>query len=1361
MARTLLALRADDGGVFDAASNVSLTMAGARPTALTDRAVRLAKTTRVSIAPSEDFDSLDTFTLALEVTPESLRVNQVLVDSERPPVRLTLRGDGTIRAEVHTENGWETIDSTRRLSVGQVAQIRLIRTDRGAVVLELDGKAAGKLAGGAMLVAPGRKGMTIGADLAGKRGFEGTLGEVTISDAAITSAGVRKARLAIDDLRGRLASRYGVGVQVIADAGAVDHRFDEIKAIMRAAGVDDLSQLSKLTISQKTTISPNQILTASRRTVFGDATGSFADVATEFASVFAADPAAARGVLDAAVVNRHSLDVGDVVDPVGPARRAHDLPGMVAHDATATTPVVDAARLMRAPAGSFSPALRPVDPSVIPTIMVRADHSVLSGGLADRSESLAALHPVFTTGEIVADLARLEPHRWATYRPDITVGLAMVKTVPVDTSVIIAGRLDLTNQTLEIAPEVETLYIIAEEIEARAGARITWRRPPLSVPDHGPDPGKDGHGWGTSSVVLKPNSKHGVDGGDGSNGDNGIAGRHGSDAPHLEIWAKRFIGMPDIDVAGQDGGRGGKGQRGGHGGSGARGRSGEWVWFFGSHCWDDPGDGGDGGNGGGGGVGGRGGNGSDGGHITLAVLPETLDELVTSNPFTPLVHKGDPGRGGDGGDGGLGGTGGMRGYTEVCDGGRRGHDGAQAQPGSDGVDGSPGNDGQIRILTVTEEAWNEQLTKPWLTHLTPTNAFPGTKITIRGTRFADTDAVVIGSTTLTPVLRADEGIDVTLPAAIGGGEHTVFLRRFDGEESNRLVVGVRPHLDLVPATVTPDAEIALAGQAFVAGATVALSGELYPANVASATALTFTMPGISGTVNAERLWGLKVLNPDGRESNELTAVQPRVLQNGFTLGVHDYQFDNFTDGVPSWGTFEDTFGSVEVWHELLDPIFGHPILTGAYYSFYHYFLLGTANGGLATGFCTSLAATALDRFWQGQDDTFATVQKADIHSQLTAVHGRLLSRESLLTMHDQGRRGSANIETSVRAIEAAFASGGTRETAPLLFFLPSGAAWDGGYFDKLADSHCVVPIKILYPSGHDGTDVAGITVQVWDNNAPADTDCRVDITRNAGGELEFEFFSAGALKFGTADGVTLGTQSLAEYLLSDHDLPFSGPFGLTSFVIDFLLSPATLAVTDGAGRRAGHFGGQILSEIPGSHPAYLAPGLFLLPSGEGLTRTITGRSAGTYGYTSINPAGVSLNLRAVSTSAGEADIVAANGDGTRIRFVPSQPKTVAFSVSSEFDGQARGIEIEAFDVSAMADLDITATPDLSLVRISNNGADATLPVKLLGVTAATSATVTRDVGTVNLPASHDLVVSVSNWSRLSASDVTAAAIDAS
>jgi Concanavalin A-like lectin/glucanases superfamily/IPT/TIG domain len=1360
MGRTVLALRVDDGGLFNASSSaLKVTTAGRRITATDSGGLHLDKTSRVKVAPAA---GLDAFTLSVEATADSLRSAQVLVDSEQPPIKLSLRRGGTVAAEVRTENGWEVLESSATVEAGTATPIRLVRAAGGRITLEVGGKVAAQLRGGATLTPAGSKGMTLGTDLSGEQGFVGRLDSVELLAGAVTTADLRKEAAFVKSTVAALADRYRAEIRLIPSGGTVDHRFDEIKAIMRGAGVTDLAELATLTIAQPTAIHPNQILTAPRRSIVGGITGSFAEVATEFLDAIATDAGSARRLLDRVVVNRSSKAAAvvtpPVVTPTPPPIVTPTRPPVVT---PTRPPVVTPTRPPLTPGpfgpGAFNPALRPVSPSI--DVSVTADANLILTG-ADHVDALAtSLRPTLPVDEIVAKLRPVEPHLWPTFRPDIGVFHTAPRVTPVDSSVIIAGRLDLTNTILEIAPEVATLYIIAEEIQASTGAQIRWRRPDLSVPDHGPDPGKDGHGWGTSNVVLKPNSKHGQDGSDGRTGDDGIAGRNGSDAPNVEIWAKRFIGMPDIDVAGQTGGRGGKGQRGGHGGSGARGRSGEWYWFFGKHCWDDPGDGGDGGNGGRGGGGGRGGNGGNGAKITLAVLPDTLTQLVTTNAFTPQVQRGEGGDGGSGGDGGNGGPGGMRGYTEVCDGGRRGHDGAQAQPGPTGPDGSPGTNGHIQIMTVTEEAWNEQLTKPWLTHLTPTSAFPGTVVTIRGSRFADTDRVIIGTHTLTPTVRADEGLDVTLPTTIEGGEHTLFVRRHDGEESNRLKVGIRPHLDGAPTLVSPDTDIPLDGKAFVAGASVSLDGALYPANVTSRTKLTFRMPGISGPVTSERLYGLSVVNPDGRESNQLTATQPQILQNGFTLGVHDYQFDNFSDGVPSFDTFEETFGSVEVWHELLDPIFGHPVLTGAYYAFYHYFLLGEDNGGLATGFCTSLASTALDRFWQGHNDTFTAFTKADLHERLTAVHGRLLSRENLLTMHDQGRKGSANIETTFRVIESNFASGGTRETAPLLFFIPSGAAWDSGYFDKLADSHCVVPIRLLFPSGYDGTDIDGVDIQVWDNNAPADPDCRVEIRRNASGDLEFQFFSAGSLEFGTADGVTLGTQTVGQYLLSDVDLPFSGPFGLTSFIVDFILSPATLQVTDGSGRRTGHFGGQILAEIPDSHPAYLVPGMFLLPSATGMTRTITGTATGTYGYTSINPAGVSLNVRDVPTSAGTADIVAVNADGTRARFIPSQPKTVNASVAAEFNGQARGIEIEGFAASASAELDITATPDLSLVRIANRGSDVSLPVKLLGVTAATEAKVSRDLGTVNVPAEHDLVVAVTDWSTLSPGAITATSVD--
>ena len=121
----------------------------------------------------------------------------------------------------------------------------------------------------------------------------------------------------------------------------------------------------------------------------------------------------------------------------------------------------------------------------------------------------------------------------------------------------------------------------------------------------------------------------------------------------------------------------------------------------------------------------------------------------------------------------------------------------------------------------------------------------------------------------------------------------------------------------------------------------------------------------------------------------------------FKYGQNNLSFPNFTDGLPDWGTYEDTFGTAEVWHELLDPIFGHPILTAAYFAFYVYFLKGKGGGGLATGFCTSLASEGADRLWTGQNDTFTLALTDSLLKTLTGVHGKLLSRQSLL--HFSGR----------------------------------------------------------------------------------------------------------------------------------------------------------------------------------------------------------------------------------------------------------------------------------------------------------------------------------------------------------------------
>jgi hypothetical protein len=487
----------------------------------------------------------------------------------------------------------------------------------------------------------------------------------------------------------------------------------------------------------------------------------------------------------------------------------------------------------------------------------------------------------------------------------------------------------------------------------------------------------------------------------------------------------------------------------------------------------------------------------------------------------------------------------------------------------------------------------------------------------------------------------------------------------------------------------------------------------------------------------------------------------------FNYGTHNLpEWDpltgaNFKDGVPDLGTFKDTFGTAEILHELLDPIFGHPILTGAFYAFYHYFLKGEANGGLATGFCTSLSSMVADNFWTGRTDT-PTITKASVHKSLTATHGKLLSRESLIHFHDQSRAGAARVEQSCREVETTFLRGCGRKNAPLIFFIPSGAVWDGDYFDKLGDSHCVMPYRMKYPPGHPGpqlspdgtttvTDLNGVEMYVWDCNHPTDDKCKLVFTNN-GGEIGFEYPKNP--KLGSHNDITLGVMTNGDYLLSDHDLPFSGPAGLGRFIIDFLLSPADLQITDSNGFRTGNFGGQIHADIPGSHPCYLVPGAYLLPTDKQLTRRITGTGAGKYTFNSIIPDGGSIVLQDVTTAAGQVDMLSMSADQTHFRFTPAVEKTFNMAMARLSGDQTRAIALRGVGGGPAAEIDITTSEELTFVHLGNRGVARNVEVQAFVIDGQSNQTINKQLATVNVPSQSRLTVEVQDWKTVAASVLT-------
>jgi hypothetical protein len=1326
---TLFRLHGDAQGLFDGSVNgIAITKDTNAKMLDGDAGIALSGGL-VDVARHRDLDTLQSFTIDAVVTPTKVGgARQNIAEAQTPSIALFIEANGKLVGSVHLAQGWITVDSGNTLMKAGVAQrVTFTRDGNGKTELQIDGKTVGTGSAVGPIQQVGTLGFRVGMGMDGRTfSFAGTIADLSIRQGVVTQSFFQQKQQEAQNLE-MMVKQAGtiknISVHLVPDESHA--RLQHVKDIMNAAGIEKLSDLDTLPVRQRTPLARGQILVAPRKSAA--ITVNWADVAKQFR---AGDLTARRSLLASHLTNRNSVDFLKAISVQTPAAPA-----------AAAAPAAPVARAA-AVAMPSAPVAGTVRMTTIPlrtTEMVKiANNRVtsLDPGLLDRLHSP-------------------KPILWpTTFTPKPEV--KKLTTVPIDSAVVIAGTLDLTEQQLVVEPNVSTLYIIAETVICGNNAAITWRRPGGSTPARADNPDLNGRSF--PGIQTKQDSRDGLDGGAGQPGGPGVGGATGRNAPHLEMWVKNMTGLPNLDFNGEDGIVGGRGQRGGSGGLGGSGSGGKRLWFFGWHCVSDPGDGGDGGNGGRGGDGGRGGNGGNAGSISIGVLTGTLASTVANKSFKIKNQGGHKANGGAGGPGGAGGGGGRSGNGETCTSAKNGHPGAQGQPGAPGPAGSgDGSDALVTFFEFTEAAWDDLMTRPWITQITPTEAFPGDKLTVRGSRFTAADRVVIGSVSLTPTVNPDESISVNIPIDTSGGEQVVLVRRNDGTESNRVNLGVKPLLDALPGAIVQGTQVTLKGHAFRPSASVLFNGATIPTSNLTTTQLTFAVPGTGGSGSAGGTVSVQVRNPDGRVSNLRTGTQPRILEVPFRYGQHNLSFPNFTDGLPDWGTYEDTFGAAEVWHELLDPIFGHPVLTAAYFAFYVYFLKGKANGGLATGFCTSLASLVADRFWLGNTDS-PSITKASVQKMLTGVHGKLLSRQSLLTFHDQGREGIDRVEKTYREIEATFLRGTDRQNQPLLFFIPSGDIWDSGYFDKLSSSHCVMPFRFVYPDGRpapqltaDGSstisDPDGVELFVWDCNNPTSDNCKLRF-RRTNGKIGFDFFSnSNTAEFKSEDGITLGMMRHGDYMLADHDLPFSGPFGLTSFIIDFLLSPADLQVVDNNGKRAGNFGGQLLSEIPDSHPCYLMKGMYLLPASTALSRTIVGTGAGTYDYHSITPDGASIVLQGVATQPGHQDVVAISADASQVRFTPAANKSFNLSIARIVNGQARALSVEGVGGGPGNDVDITVTPELNLVRVGNRGVARNLTVKALGVTKG-GQPVNKALAAIAVPAANDLAVTVADWNAV-------------
>lgn len=1325
---TLFRLTGDSNGIFDGSVNgialLKTVNAKIRPQ---DAGIILTNGI-VDIGRQRDLDALQSFTIEATITPTNVGgQRQNIVEGQTPSIALFIEANSRLVGSVHTAAGWVAVDSGANLVRAGVAQtVTFTRGTNGKNELAINSTMVGSTAAPGPIQNVGPLGFRVGRGMDGSSfPFSGTVKDLSIRQGVVTQQFFTQQEQIAKRLEAKVKQAgviKNITVNLFPDASHA--RLQHVKDIMNAVGVQTLSDLDTLPVRQRTPLSRGQVLVAPKKKTAVKV--NWADLARQFR---AGNVVARRHILAAHLTNENSITFLRNL-PTAPIVPARPIP-------------VRPQPLPTRPAGAGSTTSLPVFERIrIPKIPLNTTETL----------KIVNNRVVSIDRELLTSLVSRKPVDWPTTASPQTQVMALT-TIPIDSAVVIAGTLDLTEQQFVVEPNVRTLYIIAETVICGNNAAITWRRPGGSTPARANDPDLNGRDY--YGVQTKEDSRDGLDGGNGLSGQTGITGANGLTAPNIEMWVKTMTGLPNLDFNGEDGIAGGRGQRGGRGGHGGDGHVGRRWWFFGWHCSTEGGDGGDGGDGGRGGDGGHGGGGGNAGSISIGVLTGTLGSTVVDKSFRIKNQGGRRANGGPGGPGGAGGAGGRSGNGETCHGAKDGHNGATGQPGANGPAGwSDGNDGMVTFFEFTQAAWDDLMTRPWISQITPTEAFPGDTLTIRGSRFTASDTVMLDGAALATRVNADESLSVTLPLTLTGGWHQVFVHRTEGIESNRLNVGIKPQLDQLTDKPVQGSTPTLRGHAFLVGASVLFNGTAIPANVSNATTLTFAVPGTGGGGSMGGTVTIQVRNPDGRVSNLQTGQQPRILEVPFKYEQHNLSFGNFASSNPDWGNYEETFGTAEVLHEQLDLIFGHPILTAAYYGFYVYFLKGEDNGGLATGFCTALSSIVADRFWLGKTDTF-TLTLPPLKHQLVSIHGKLLSRESLLTFHDQGREGLDRVERTYREIEATFLRGTDRHNQPLLFFIPSGEIWDSGYLDKLSASHCVMPWRFAYPHGSpaprltpDGSstisDPHGVDLYVWNCNAPTDSTSKLHFYHDHG-KIHFNFPQDSNLD--SKKGVTLGMMRHGDYMLADHNLPFSGPFGLTSFIIDFLLSPTDLQVVDADGRRTGKFGGQLLCEIPDSHPCYLMKGMYLLPAATAMTRTITGTATGVYSYNSITPDGASILLQDVATQAGQQDVVAISADSTQIRFTPAVNKSFSLTVARMVNNQARALAITGVGGGPGNDLDITLSPELNVVRVGNRGATRNISLKAISVTKG-GQPVNRKLPAVAVPDAHDLAVTVTDWNTL-------------
>src|SRR5690554_921150 len=580
----------------------------------------------IEVLRNKALDDLQAFTLEADITADKVTgTRRNIAEAATPAIALFIDKERTLVGSVHTKAGWVSLDSGKTgIPAGKFTQVQMTKDSNGRTALWIDKRKVAEKNIPGPVVHVGDAGFFVGSWTDGKRyPFVGTIHRFDVREGLFSTTEVQKLTAEAGVIRKAFiekAKLHNVFVNLLPDESRA--RLQPIKDILRSAGVENLSDLDTLKITQPVTMTPGQVIIAPRKTGL-PVSVDWSKIAGNF--LRSKDLKVRQELLASSLTNRNSIQILNTlshadITPTVPVRGK-------------TAPGVNNPRLK-------APQLRgnqsQISPMLNGRVQTPGNASLLATGSMLKAPVLREILIPDQAGLRVLDsaltekLTALDPSNWPG-SGTTTATFKMLTSIPLNSAVIIAQRLDLTHVELHVEPTVSKLYIIAEEVICGANAKISWRRPGGSTSPRADDPDLNGRGY--NGVHTKPDSRDGLNGEHGRAGIAGIVGARGADAPELEMWVKTLTGIPQIDLNGETGRVGGRGQRGGKGGRGANGANGKRAWFFGWHCTRRAGHGGHGGNGANGGRGGPGGDGGSGANITIGVLQGTLASTVSNKSF--------------------------------------------------------------------------------------------------------------------------------------------------------------------------------------------------------------------------------------------------------------------------------------------------------------------------------------------------------------------------------------------------------------------------------------------------------------------------------------------------------------------------------------------------------------------------------------------------------------------------------------------------------------------------------------------------------------------------------------------------------